>query len=158
VAEAVERRAVLDADHVVRALQAAFARDVTREQLLQVVADKLKAAGPPYSGVYLYMLHGDMLALEAFAGRVTPHTRIPVGTGLCGRAVAEGHDIVAADVNAAPGYLACNLETRSELIVLIRRGAEVLGQIDVDSDLPNAFPAAEHEAVTLVADGLASLL
>ena len=150
--------AVLDAEGILRAMQGAYARDVGRKALLQLVADRMRAAGAPYTGVYLYMLHGSMLELEAYAGRETPHTRIPVGKGLCGKAVAEGRDIVAADVNAAPEYLACNLETRSELIVLIRRGSNVLGQIDVDSDVPDGFSPDEHAAVTRVADGLASLL
>jgi GAF domain-containing protein len=148
----------LDADGVLRALQGAYARDVGKTALLQLVADRMRAAGAPYTGVYMYMLHGTMLELEAFSGRETPHTRIPVGKGLCGKAVAEGHDIVAADVNAAPEYLACNLETKSELVVLIRRGKNILGQIDVDSDVPDGFSPEEHAAVTRVADGLASLL
>ena len=150
--------AVLDVDNILRALQGAYARNVGRKALLQLVADRMRAAGPPYTGVYMYMLRGTMLELEAFSGRETPHTRIPVGKGLCGKAIAEGHDIVAADVNAAPEYLACNLETRSELIVLIRRGKDVFGQIDVDSDVADGFSADEHAAVTRVADGLASLL
>ena len=149
---------VLDADGVLRALQGAYAKNAGRKALLQVVADRLRAAGPPYTGVYLYMLHGGMLELEAYAGRETPHTRIPVGKGLCGKAVAEARDIVAADVNESAEYLACNLETKSELIVLVRRGKEILGQIDVDSDVLDGFSPEEHAAVTRVADGLASLL
>lgn len=149
---------VLDSDGVLRALQGAYAKDAGRKALLQLVADRLRSAGPPYTGVYMYMLHGSMLELEAYAGRETPHTRIPVGKGLCGKAVAEAHDIVAADVNENPEYLACNLETKSELIVLVRRGKEIIGQIDVDSDVQDGFTPDEHAAVTRVADGLASLL
>ncbi|HEY2824616.1 MAG TPA: hypothetical protein VGI83_03635, partial [Gemmatimonadales bacterium] len=147
MAEATSQRVVLDADSVLRGLQGAYARNVGRQALLQLVADRMRAAGPPYTGVYLYMLHGTMLALEAFSGRETPHTRIPVGTGLCGKAVLENHDIVAADVNASADYLACNLDTKSELIVLLRRGKNILGQIDVDSDIPDGFSPAEHAAV-----------
>lgn len=160
MAEVQSRNAsvVLDADRVLRALQGAYAKGARRGELLQLVADRLKAAGPPYTGVYLYMLHGDVLDLEAFAGRETPHTRIPVGQGLCGKAITDDRDIVAADVTANPDYLACNIETRSELIVLVRRGRQVLGQIDVDSDVADGFSPAEHAQVTRVADGLASLL
>ena len=63
-----------------------------------------------------------------------------------------------ADVREVPNYLACNLETRSELVVLIRRGAEILGQIDVDSDVVDPFTEEEHAAVRHVADALAVLL
>lgn len=141
-----------------RALQGAFARDVGRERLLEIATQRIRQAGPPYTSVYLYMLRGGDLVLEAFAGRVTEHIRIPVGTGLCGQAVAERRDINAPDVAAAPGYLACNLDTRSELIVLIRRGDEILGQIDVDSDVPAGFSAADQAALREVADALAVLL
>lgn len=150
--------AVLNADTVIRALQGAYARGERGAALLQVAAQRIRAAGSPYTGVYLYMLHGNDLVLEAFDGRATEHTRIPVGLGLCGRAVAEGTDLNVADVHADPGYLACSIETRSELVVLIRRNAEILGQIDIDSDVPAGFDAAEQAAVKDVADALAALL
>ena len=149
---------VLDADRIVAALRGAFARDAGRAELLQLAADRIRAAGAPYTSVYLYMLHGDELVLEAFAGRETDHVRIPVGRGVCGTAVAEGEDQVVGDVQAIGNYLACNLETRSELVVLIRRGPLILGQIDVDSDVPDPFTPEEHAAVRQVADALAVLL
>ena len=150
--------AVLDADRVVAALRGAFARDAGREVLLQLAADRIRAAGAPYTSVYLYMLHDDELRLEAFSGRETEHTRIPVGTGVCGTAVATGQDQNIGDVRGIGNYLACNLETRSELVILIRRGPAILGQIDIDSDVTDPFTAAEQEAVKAVADALAVLL
>ena len=151
-------RSVLDADAVVRALHAAFTHDVDRAELLQLAASRIRAAGSPYSGVYLYMLHGNELVLEAYDGRETDHTRIPVGTGICGRAVAEGRDLNVPDVHQADGYLACSIETKSELVVLIRRHDEILGQIDIDSDVPDGFDASDEAAVRAVADALAALL
>lgn len=151
--------AVLDADGIVRALQGAYAREAPRGELLQLAATRIRQAGSPYTGVYMYMLGSDgVLELEAFDGRPTEHTRIPVGRGICGQAVAEARDINVADVNAADGYLACSIETKSELVVLIRRHDDILGQIDVDSDVANAFDAAEESAVRAVADALATLL
>jgi GAF domain-containing protein len=149
---------ILNADAVIRALQGAFARNVGRQGLLDLVATRLRAAGSPYTGVYLYMLHSDLLVLEAFDGRPTDHTRIPVGHGVCGRAVAEGRDLNVPDVSQAEGYLACSIETRSELVVLIRRHDEILGQIDIDSDAVDGFDADEEAAVRAVADALAALL
>ncbi|MBA2628033.1 MAG: hypothetical protein H0U85_08470, partial [Gemmatimonadales bacterium] len=67
--------AVLDGDGVVAALRGAFARDEPRPELLRIAAEKLQAAGAPYTSAYLYMLHGDELMLEAHAGRETEHTR-----------------------------------------------------------------------------------
>ena len=73
---------VLDADRVIAALRGAFARDAGRVELLGLAAEKIRTAGAPYTSVYLYMLHGEELVLEAFAGRDTEHTRIPVGHGV----------------------------------------------------------------------------
>jgi GAF domain-containing protein len=150
--------AVLNADRVIAALRGAFAREVGRQELLRTAADKIRAAGPPYTSVYLYMLHGDELVLEAFAGRDTEHTRIPVGKGVCGTAVATGADQNVPDVRAVQNYLACNTWTRSELVVLIRRGDKILGQIDVDSDQPDPFTAEEEAEVRRVAEAVGVLL
>ena len=149
---------VLDGSRVVAALRGAFAREVPREQLLRTAAEKIRAAGSPYTSVYLYMLHGSELVLEAYAGRETQHTRIPVGTGVCGTAVSSGQDQNVPDVAAVDNYLACNTWTRSELVVLIRRGTTILGQIDIDSDVPDPFTPEEEAAVKQVADALGILL
>jgi L-methionine (R)-S-oxide reductase len=149
---------VLDSDRIVAALRGAFAREEGRDGLLRIAAEKIRAAGPPYTSVYLYMLHGNELVLESHAGRDTDHTRIPVGVGVCGTAVASGKDQNVPDVRAVENYLACNSWTRSELVVLIRRGSLILGQIDIDSDVPDPFTAEEEAAVKQVADALAILL
>src|SRR5438876_103131 len=149
---------VLDADRLVAALRGAFARDVGRIELLRLAAEKIRAAGAPYTSVYLYMLQGGELVLEAHAGRETDHTRIAVGQGVCGTAVATGQDQNVADVRAVSNYIACNAWTRSELVVLIRRGGIILGQIDIDSDVPDPFTPEEEASVRRVADALAVLL
>jgi GAF domain-containing protein len=148
----------LDGDRVVAALRGAFAREVDRVELLRLAAERIRAAGAPYTSVYLYMLHGQELVLEAHAGRDTEHTRIAVGQGVCGTAVSTGQDQNVPDVRAISNYIACNAWTRSELVVLIRRGTSILGQIDVDSDVSDPFTAEEEAEVRKVADALAVLL
>ena len=149
---------VLNADRIVASLRGAFAREVGRVDLLRTAAEKIRAAGPPYTSVYMYMLHGDELVLEAYDGRDTDHTRIPIGEGVCGTAVATREDQNVPDVRAVENYIACNTWTRSELVVLIRRGDRILGQIDVDSDEPDPFTPEEEAEVRRVADALAVLL
>jgi len=143
---------------IVRALRAAHLHDAARAELLQVACDRLRGLGAPFTSVYAYMLHDGELVLEAFSGRETEHTRIPVGQGVCGTAVATGQDQNVPDVAAIGNYLACNLETKSELVVLIRRGQTTLGQLDIDSDVPAGFTEPHHRAVKEVADALAVLL
>jgi GAF domain-containing protein len=149
---------VLDSQRIIAALRGAFAREEGRTGLLRLAAERIRAVGPPYTSVYMYMLHGEELVLEAFAGRETEHTRIPVGSGVCGTAVATGQDQNVGDVRSITNYIACNAWTRSELVVLIRRGSLVLGQIDIDSDVPDPFTAEEEAEVKHVADALAVLL
>lgn len=149
---------ILEAQPIVAGLRGLFCKDAARQTLLRYTADRIQAAGAPYTSVYLYMLHGEELVLEAWSGRDTEHTRIPVGKGVCGTAVATGQDQNVGDVRAIGNYIACNLFTRAELVVLIRRGATILGQIDVDSDVADPFTAEEEAAVRAVADGLAVLL
>ena len=150
--------AAFDPQPILAGLRGLFAREAGRRALLQYAADRIQAAGPPFTSVYLYMLHGGELVLETFAGRETEHTSIAVGQGVCGTAVATGQDQNIGDVRAITNYIACNTFTRSELVVLIRRGGTILGQIDVDSDVPDPFGPEEEAAVRAVADGLAVLL
>lgn len=150
--------ATLDPGKIVRALRAAHLHDASREELLRLACERLRSVGAPYTSVYAYMLRGDELVLEAHAGRETEHTRIPVGRGVCGTAVATGEDQNVPDVAAVGNYLACNLDTKSELVVLIRRGETILGQLDVDSDVPAGFTDRHHRVVKEVADALAVLL
>jgi L-methionine (R)-S-oxide reductase len=143
---------------VVRALRAAHLHDESRQALLKMACDRIRSWGPPYTSVYAYMLHGTELQLEAHSGRDTDHTRIPVGKGVCGTAIATKQDQNVPDVNAVGNYLACNTFTKSELVVLIRRGDHILGQLDIDSDVPGGFGEREHADVKEIADALAVLL
>lgn len=147
-----------DPTAVVRALRAAHLHEATRVDLLRLACERVQGWGGPYTSVYAYMMHGDELQLEAHAGRDTDHVRIKVGVGVCGTAVAEKQDQNVPDVAAIGNYLACNIYTKSELVVLIRRGDSILGQIDIDSDVPNGFGEREHADVKAVADALAVLL
>jgi len=123
-----------------------------------MACDRIRSWGSPYTSVYAYMLHDGELVLEAHAGRDTEHVRIPVGAGVCGTAVTEKADQNVPDVTAVGNYLACNAFTKSELVVLIRRGDHILGQIDIDSDVRDGFGEREHADVKTVADALAVLL
>jgi GAF domain-containing protein len=122
---------------------------------LERAAQVIREASSRHTSVYLYGLDGDTLVLRTFSGRPTEHSRIRVGEGVCGRAVARGVAEIVADVTADPDYISCSLETRSECVVLVRREGEVVGQIDIDSDAPAAFTEADisslEEAARLIA-------
>lgn len=106
-------------------------------------------------GVYLLDTEKDELWLHNYVGESTEHARIPVGEGVCGTAVAEKANQNVADVTELENYLACSPDTRSEIVVLIRAGDEIFGQIDIDSDQPGAFGEEDEESLQVVADKLA---
>lgn len=81
----------------------------------------------------------ETLVLGPFVGAPTEHVRIPVSRGICGAAVAQQQTILVDDVASDPRYLACSLETRSEIVVPIRASGRIVGEIDIDSHTPAAF-------------------
>ena len=124
---------------------AAGADPAPLESILERLVAALQAGVPHFTGVYIYWLEGsDALRLRAYRGRPTEHVRIPLGQGICGRAAVTKQTVVVDDVSADPAYLACSLETRSEIVVPIMRGTQVLGEIDIDSDVPAAFSAGDR--------------
>ena len=110
------------------------------------------ALSPRFNWVGIYVLKGNYLELGPFIGAPSEHTRIRVGQGVCGTAVAENADQNVPDVRERANYLACSLETRSELVVLIRdRTGKILGQIDIDSHTVGAFGPEEEAQVRKIA-------
>ncbi len=115
----------------------------------------IASLSPRYHWVGIYLLKGDTLELGPYIGAETDHTRIQVGVGVCGTAVAMNEDQNVPDVRARENYLACSLETRSELVVLIRdQQGKVLGQIDIDSHVLNAFGKKEEQQIKTIANEL----
>jgi len=147
----------MDGRDVVRRLEEARAEGAGLDELLRVAVAEIEEAEERYDWVGIYLLEGDVLVLDNYIGRPTDHDRIPVGEGVCGTAVAEGRDVNVADVQAIDNYLACSLETRSELVVLIRseRDDTIYGQLDLDSDRPAAFGPEDEEQLRIVARWLA---
>ncbi|HLJ78856.1 MAG TPA: GAF domain-containing protein [Acidobacteriaceae bacterium] len=103
---------------------------------------------PRYDWVGLYMLNEydpGVLVLGPFHGASTEHVHIPITQGICGAAVAEGMTVVVDDVGTDPRYLACSLETWSEIVVPIRVNGVIVGEIDVDSHTRKAFGGEDRE-------------
>jgi GAF domain-containing protein len=142
-------------DEIIRRVEQSAAADVSRDRALKEAVRILKETRENYNWVGIYLLEGDMLVLHNYIGKPTDHTHIPVGRGVCGTAVSEAKNQIVEDVTAIDNYLACSLETRSEIVVLIRRGDEIFGQIDIDSDLPRAFTSEDESLLEGVARVLA---
>jgi GAF domain-containing protein len=107
-----------------------------------------------WTGIY-ELFPDDVLRLGPFVGAPTDHVFIAVGRGVCGTAVAEKCNINVPDVRSVSNYLPCSTETRSELVVLIRKGDTIFAQIDIDSHEIAAFDDRAVSHVQRVADWLA---
>jgi GAF domain-containing protein len=124
---------------------------------LRAAVAGLAACSPRYHWVGVYVLDGDTLVLHNQVGKPTPHTRIPIAQGLCGAAARERRTIVVDDVRQDARYLACTLETRSEIVVpVLTASGRVFGEVDIDSDEPAAFGAPDRRLVEAVAVALAA--
>ena len=104
-----------------------------------------------YNWVGFYMLEAGAqppaLVLGPFQGAMTPHTRIPLNDGICGAAASSGKTVVVDDVTKDPRYLACSLETKSEIVAPIFVRGQVVGELDIDSHFPAAFALEDQTLV-----------
>ena len=99
-----------------------------------------------------------MLVLGPFQGAMTPHTRIPMHQGICGAAASTGETVIVDDVNQDSRYLACSLETKSEIVVPIFVHGKVIGELDIDSHFLAAFRGEDRELVECCAGLLGQYL
>ena len=123
----------------------------TADQLMQGIAVVLNKHMLKYNWVGFYMLEAGanppMLVLGPFRGAMTPHTRIALHQGICGAAASSGKTVVVDDVKKDPRYLACSLETKSEIVVPIFVRGRVAGELDIDSHFLAAFGNEDRELI-----------
>ncbi len=122
----------------------------TAQALMRSMVKLLHDRMLKYNWVGFYMLEPGaqppVLVLGAFEGAMTPHTRIPLNQGICGAAASSGQTVVVDDVSKDPRYLACSLETKSEIVVPVFAHGKIMGELDIDSHFPAAF-TAEHQTL-----------
>lgn len=128
----------------------------TAQELMQKMVKLLHERMLKYNWVGFYMLEPGasppVLVLGVFEGAMTPHTRIPLNQGICGAAASSGHTVIVDDVSKDPRYLACSLETKSEIVVPIFSKGKVVGELDIDSHFPAAFSEEHKQLVQYCAE------
>lgn len=137
------------------AIRSEVARAKTPVDAVHEAMRLIQAHLPRYEWVGVYVLRGEVLELGPYVGATTEHTRIPVGRGVCGTAVAQARNLIIEDVRQVENYLACSASVRSEIVVLIRHQGRIVGQIDADCDEVGAFGAEDEAGLTEVAALLA---
>ena len=128
----------------------------TADQLMEGISLLLNKEMLKYNWVGFYMLEAGAsppaLVLGRFQGAMTVHTRIGLNQGICGAAASSGKTVVVDDVKKDPRYLACSLETQSEIVVPIFVQGKVAGELDIDSHFLAAFAAEDRELVEYCAE------
>ncbi|HEY1272149.1 MAG TPA: GAF domain-containing protein [Terriglobales bacterium] len=143
------------ADGVRKAVEELAMQSRSSEELMASVVKLLHDRMLKYNWVGFYMLDDSVqppiLVLGSFQGAMTPHTRIQLNQGICGAAASSGKTVVVDDVSADPRYLACSLETKSEIVVPVFVRGRVAGELDIDSHFPAAFADEDRELVEFCA-------
>jgi GAF domain-containing protein len=96
--------------------------------------------------VGFYILRGDTLVLGPFQGKPAC-VRIPLGKGVCGTAAARRETLIVPDVHAFPGHIACDADSRSEIVVPIVTGTTLRGVLDLDSPEPSRFDEEDRRGL-----------
>ena len=151
---------MLEAGKLVRDLQVMRDEGHLSDALLRYAVRTIASSDGRFNwtGAYLLNAEGTELWLHNYVGSPTEHAKIPVGTGVCGRAVAEKSNLNVADVSKEENYLACSPDVQSEIVVLIRAGDDIFGQLDIDSEDAAAFTEEDEIGLQGVADKLAEQL
>ena len=126
-------------NHLIQQVEKLVSSGHYRDEILLQTCRLLQISISKYTWIGFYLVDGNELILGPFVGKPSPHTRIKFDSGICGAAVREGETIVVDDVNSDPRYLACSLETKSEIVVPIWKEGKIVGEIDIDSDELDAF-------------------
>src|ERR1700677_763119 len=129
---------------------------LTADELMGGITALLNEQMLKYNWVGFYMLepgaNPPVLALGHYRGAMTPHTRIPLNQGICGAAASSGKTVVVDDVKQDPRYLACSLETKSEIVVPVFVAEQVAGELNIDSHFSAAFGIEDQKLVQYCAE------
>jgi GAF domain-containing protein len=137
----------------------ALIADTPSDQVLKVTISYLYEHFEKYNWVGIYIIKGNDLVLSSWRGQqATEHTRIPIGKGICGAAAETGKTELISDVSQDDRYLACFLSTKSEIVVPIQRNGKVVGEIDIDSDVANAFNECDVVFLEKIANELSTFI
>ncbi len=148
----------MDSTKTIKDLQQMRDEGHLSDALLRAAVRSIEESDERFDWVGVYLLREEGLWLHNYVGEPTEHAKIPVGTGVCGRAVQERTNLNIPDVSAEENYLSCSPDVQSELVILIRAGEDIFGQIDIDSEEKAAFTEEDEVALIGIADKLAEQL
>jgi L-methionine (R)-S-oxide reductase len=105
---------------------------------------------PKVNWVGVYLLRDRELVVGPFQGKPAC-VRIALGEGVCGTAAARRETLVVDDVSHFPGHIACDADSRSEIVIPLLRNGTLLGVLDIDSPVPGRFDASDRAGLEAIA-------
>lgn len=136
------------------------AQEASVDLRLKEICELLEAEIPYYTWVGFYFKNGDKdeLKLGPYVGEPTDHTIIPFGKGICGQVAVSNKNFVVPDVTAQDNYIACSIHVKSEIVVPLFKNGENIGQIDIDSNVPDAFNEEDERFLEFVNEKVAEII
>ncbi|MFD0977672.1 GAF domain-containing protein [Salinimicrobium gaetbulicola] len=130
------------------------------DQRLSELCELLKAEITYYTWVGFYFKNGDKeeLKLGPYAGEPTDHIIIPFGKGICGQVAVSNQNFVVPDVKAQDNYIACSIHVKAEIVVPLFKNGENIGQIDIDSNVPDPFTEEDERFLEFINEKVAEIL
>lgn len=113
----------------------------------------LKQSFDTFSWIGFYLLKNDFLYLGPFQGKIAC-TRIEIGKGVCGTSAKQKVAIIVPDVNQFPGHIACDSESKSEIVIPLLKNNTLLGVLDIDSTFYNNFDEIDKLNLEKICDKL----
>ena len=132
-------------------VKAALAGIKGEDEVLGKAVELISAFSPGFNWTGIYMMKNGALEVGPYVGPVTEHTRIELNSGICGAAATQKRSIIVDDVNADPRFLACSVNTRSEIVIPLMDGDVCLGEIDIDSDKAGHFTGHDRRMLEEIA-------
>jgi len=134
-------------------------QDQLREERLLQLCHLLRDNIDYYDWVGFYFRNGEKeeLVLGPYAGEATDHTVIPFGKGICGQVAVSNKNFVVPDVTAQDNYIACSISVKSEIVVPLFVDGKNIGQIDIDSNIIDAFSELDERFLEFVNEEVAKL-
>lgn len=112
---------------------------------------------PDLNWAGFYRVINNELVLGPFQGK-SACIRIEIGKGVCGTVAATGQAQCVGDVHAFPGHIACDVDSRSELVLPVKQGENVVAVLDLDSPIPDRFSVDDQTGLTKLINSIAPAL
>lgn len=148
----------LNTEQIVAGVQDIVEDSKDRSDALQRISELLKEEVPHYDWVGFYLVEDGRLKLGPFVGDDTEHTDIDFGEGICGQAAEREENFVVPDVSEEDNYLSCSPRVRSEIVVPIYSGKEVVGELDIDSHTRDTFTERDEKMLGEICEILGEVI